>query len=347
MRAASYQAFGGPIDIGRLPDPGPAPDSVVLRVAASGVCRSDYHGWQGYDPDITLPHVPGHELAGVIEELGADVTGWARGQRVTVPFVTACGRCPRCRSGNQQICDHQEQPGFTHWGSFAELVEIRHAAGNLVALPETVDFVAAASLGCRFTTAWRAVVSQGRTRPGEWLAVHGAGGVGLSAVMVGRALGARVVAVDIQPAALELARSLGAESSVDALQDGRVAEAVREITGGGAHVSLDALGSAATCANSICCLRKGGRHVQVGLMVGAEREHPVPMDLVISRELELVGSHGMPAHGFARLLDMMVAGALDPARLVRRRVNLERGVAALTEMAEHCQPGITVIEMDT
>jgi hypothetical protein len=198
MRAAYYEAFGGPIRICDLPCPSPAPDGVVVRVEATGICRSDWHGWLGHDPDVHLPHVPGHELAGVVEAVGADVKGWRPGDRVTVPFVCGCGGCPQCQTGNQQVCDHQKQPGFTHWGSFAEYVALRYADQNLVALPENVDSVAAASLGCRFVTSFRAVLAQGRLQPGEWLAVHGCGGVGLAAIMIGAAVGAQVVAVDIR-----------------------------------------------------------------------------------------------------------------------------------------------------
>ncbi len=198
MRALYYEAFGGPVTVETVPDPVPTPDGVVIQVQASGLCRSDWHGWMGHDADIRLPHVPGHELAGVIEAVGAGVRQWRPGDRVTLPFVCGCGSCPQCASGNHQVCDRQFQPGFTHWGSFAEYVAIQYADLNLVRLPECVDFVTAASLGCRFATSFRAVVDQGRISSGQWLAVHGCGGVGqygsesphtssTGAVMAGRA----------------------------------------------------------------------------------------------------------------------------------------------------------------
>ncbi|PLX44018.1 MAG: alcohol dehydrogenase, partial [Hyphomicrobiales bacterium] len=209
MRAVVYEAFSGPPEIRTVPDPVPAPHGAVLRVMANGVCRSDWHGWKGHDPDITLPHVPGHELAGIVEAVGSEVRNWRPGDRVTMPFVAGCGDCPECRAGHAQICDRQFQPGFTHWGSFAEYVGVHYADLNLVALPEALEFDMAARLGCRFATSFRALVDQGRVRPGEWVAVHGCGGVGLSAVMIARAMGARVIAVDTAPAALILARELG------------------------------------------------------------------------------------------------------------------------------------------
>ena len=229
MRALVYESFGGPMVVRNVPAPAAAPGGVVLRVGASGICRSDWHGWQGHDPDITLPHVPGHELAGTIATVGEGVHGWQVGDRVTVPFVCACGRCDRCAAGDQQVCAHQTQPGFTHWGSFAELVAIEAADVNLVALPDELSFAVAASLGCRYGTAFRAVVHQGRVRPGEWVAVHGCGGVGLSAIQVAVAAGARVAAVDVAPGALALARELGAQAVLDSrgLDAAAVADAVR------------------------------------------------------------------------------------------------------------------------
>ena len=203
--------------IAQVADPVAEEDGVVIKVEACGICRSDWHGWMGHDSDITrLPHVPGHELAGVVAETGRNVTKWKRGDRVTVPFVCACGKCPECVSGNHQVCDHQFQPGFTGWGSFAQYVAIRYADVNLVHLPEEIDFVTAASLGCRFATSFRAIVAQGQVASGQWVAVHGCGGVGLSAVMIAHALGAKVIAIDIDDKALALAKGLGAAVTINA-----------------------------------------------------------------------------------------------------------------------------------
>ncbi|MEM8685301.1 MAG: alcohol dehydrogenase catalytic domain-containing protein, partial [Pseudomonadota bacterium] len=205
MKAALFHAFGEALTIETVADPQPNDDGVVIAVQATGLCRSDWHGWIGHDPSITLPHVPGHELAGIVEAVGKNVKRWKIGDRVTVPFVCGCGTCPQCDSGNQQVCDHQSQPGFSHWGSYAEYVAIDYADENLVRLPDGMDFVTAASLGCRFVTSFRAVVDQGRLSAGEWIAVHGCGGVGLSAIMIARALDAQIIAIDIDDAKLAFA----------------------------------------------------------------------------------------------------------------------------------------------
>ena len=346
MRAVVFEEFGGPAAVREVPDPSPAEHGVVVQVEATGLCRSDWHGWAGHDRTIALPHVPGHELAGRVAAVGNRVTGWRPGDRVTVPFVCACGTCEQCLSGNHQVCERQTQPGFTGWGSFADLVALDHADVNLVALPEGMTAVTAAALGCRVATAFRAVVTQGGVAQGQWVAVHGCGGVGLAAVMVAVASGARVVAVDVAPAALDLARSFGAEVTVDAGAEDVVA-AVRAATGGGAHLSLDALGSERTCGWSVRCLRTRGRHVQVGLLPPSPSDgrHPsIPMARVIALELEVVGSHGMAAHEYPAMLDMVAAGRLRPDLLVTRQIGLADAGAALAAMGEPGYPsGVTVV----
>ncbi|MCJ9427913.1 zinc-dependent alcohol dehydrogenase family protein [Kordiimonas marina] len=343
MKAVLYEAFSKPPHLTTVPDPTPEPHGVVVQVMATGVCRSDWHGWKGHDPDITLPHVPGHELAGTVAAVGRDVTCWRVGDRVTMPFVAGCGHCPQCHAGHQQVCDHQFQPGFTHWGSFAEYVSLHQADLNLVRLPDSMDFTTAASLGCRFVTSFRAVVDQGRAKAGEWVAVHGAGGVGLSAIMIAQAQGAQVVAVDISEEKLALARTLGALVTVNAAETDDVPAAIRAATHGGAHLSIDALGHPATCYNSVSCLRKRGRHVQVGLMVDDYKDAKIPMSRVLADELEILGSHGMQAHRYDAMLAMIEAGSLKPERLIGRTISLEQAAEALTTMDTATDPGVTVI----
>jgi alcohol dehydrogenase len=343
MRAALYEQFREPLQVRRVADPIPPEDGVVIAVKATGLCRSDWHGWMGHDADIRVPHVPGHELAGVVAAKGKRVTRWNVGDRVTVPFVCACGVCRQCASGNQQVCDHQFQPGFTHWGSFAEFVAIHRADINLVRLPDDLSFETAASLGCRFATSFRAVVDQARVIPGQWVAVHGCGGVGLSAIMIARALGADVIAIDIADAQLDLARSIGATATLNARSVKDIPAAVREITGGGAHVSIDALGNPQTCFDSIACLAKRGKHIQVGLLLAEQSRPPLPMDQVLSKELEILGSHGMQAHRYPEMLDMIHTGRLYPELLIGRTITLEESTTALPRMATDPQQGVTII----
>lgn len=347
MRAVQFTEFGAAPELADVPEPVCPPRGAVIRVRATGLCRSDWHGWMGHDDAISLPHVPGHEFAGEIAELGSEVSaesGWQVGDRVTAPFICACGRCDECRSGNEQVCDAQSQPGFTHWGSFAELVVVDEAELNLIRLPDSLDFVEAASLGCRFATAYRAVVTRGRLAPGEQIAVHGCGGVGLSAIMISVAAGVTVYAVDVSSAALEAAEKLGAIPIEGG--DG-AAERVREASGGGVELSIDAFGSPSTSFASVQSLRKRGRHVQIGLMLADDAVVAMPMDAVIAGELEILGSHGMAAHEYPSMLGAVASGAFRPVELVGRTIGLDGVPQALAAMgtAGGAGSGMTVVEL--
>ncbi len=344
MKAAIYEQFGQVISIRNLPDPKPTPDGVVIQVKANGICRSDWHGWMGHDSDVHLPHVPGHEMAGVVVAVGSQVSRWKGGERVTLPFACGCGTCLQCINGQQQVCDQYFQPGFTAWGSFAEYVAVRYADVNLVALPDEMSDLEAASLGCRFITSYRAIVHQGRVAPGEWVAIHGCGGIGLSALMIAKAMGAQVVAIDINPRTLQLTKALCAVATLNARHTTDIVSEIKEITGGGAHVSIDALGSNQTCRNSVLCLRKRGRHVQVGVMAAEHKETPLPMGFVMFNELELVGSHGMQAHAYPEMLNLILAKRLQPGQLISQTVSLEEAVQVLMSMGESPPTGVVVID---
>ena len=343
MKAVLIEKFQQAPKLVTVDDPMPEPHGVVIKVEATGVCRSDWHAWMGHDTDVNLPHVPGHEFAGVIEAIGKDVQNWGVGDRVTVPFISGCGSCSECHAGHQQVCHNQEQPGFTHWGSFAEYVSIHQADLNLVALPETMDFATAASLGCRFATSFRAIVDQGNTSAGQWVAIHGCGGVGLSAIMIANAVGANVIAVDIDNEKLALAKELGAVAGINGLTENDISAAVIELTKGGAHVSLDALGHPVTCFNSIQNLRPRGKHIQVGLMLGEHKNPQIPMAKVIGKELEILGSHGMQAHRYGAMLDMIGSGKLNPSKLVGDQICLADAPDALINMDKFQSIGATVI----
>ena len=343
MKAIYYEQFRSIPEIRDLPDPVINDHAVILKVLATGMCRSDWHGWMGHDPDISLPHVPGHEIVGEIIETGAEVRKFKIGERVTLPFVCGCGHCRECQSGHPQICDHQSQPGFTHWGSFAEKVRIDYADNNLVRLPGSVSNEAAASLGCRFITAFRAVVDQGMLQKNERIAVHGCGGVGLSAIMIANAIGAEIIAIDIDDKALELSRSLGAQHLINASETQDVVGKIHEISKGGVEVSVDALGSRETAINSIGCLKKRGKHIQIGLMTGQHADLEIPMDRVIAHELEIKGSHGMQAYRYDAVFDMIEKGLFDPESMITRTVSLKEAAELLPTMDEWGQSGIVII----
>lgn len=345
MQAALYESFQGEITLQNVKDPSPSDDGIVLKVLATGLCRSDWHGWMGHDPEIKLPHVPGHELVGIIVAIGKAVRKFKVGDRVTVPFVGGCGKCEYCNSGNHQVCNHQFQPGFTHWGSFAEYVAIGYADINLVKIPRAIDDISAASLGCRFITAFRAVTHQAKVLEGNIIAVHGCGGVGLSAIMIAKALGAVVIAVDINDVTLAYAKDIGADHLINSRDNQEVVESIHELTKGGVHASFDALGSKETALNSILSLRKRGKHVQIGLMTQDHKHLKLPMDRILADELEIIGSHGMQAHKYPEMLNMILDGRLTPGKLVSKTISLKDSTHELPKLNSFDRSGIMVINL--
>jgi D-arabinose 1-dehydrogenase-like Zn-dependent alcohol dehydrogenase len=342
VRAVVFERFGEMPAVVDMPEPEPQRHGAVVRVEATGLCRSDWHAWRGHDPTVSTPHVPGHELVGTVTAIGRDVPWRWVGRRVTVPFVCSCGRCPECRSGNGQICRHQTQPGFTQFGSFADYVALDHADVNLIDVPDDLEAGAAAVLGCRFATAYRGVAHQARLQPDEWLLVVGSGGVGLSAVMIGHAIGARVIAVDVDDDALALARSVGARHTVRADRPD-AAEEIRSLSDGGAHVSVDALGRESAVNLALHSLRRRGRHIQIGLFATDPRLAMAP---IIAGELSVRGSHGMAASDYPGLLELVVHRVLKPQRLISRRLPLEQAPEALAAMDDEPVPGMTLIDVN-
>ncbi|MFQ5773412.1 MAG: zinc-dependent alcohol dehydrogenase family protein [Kiloniellaceae bacterium] len=346
MKAAVLEAYREPLVVREVPDPTPTPKGAVIRVEANGICRSDWHAWAGHWPGfVDLPHVLGHEMCGVVEEVGSAVEKHRPGERVIVPFSGGDGSCRWCRAGLSNLCENPVMPGFRSWGGYARYVAVDHADFNLVGLPEAVSFLAGAGMGCRFMTAFHGLTDRAAVKAGEWVAVHGCGGVGLSAIEIANALGAHVIGVDIAEDKLELARTLGAVEVVNAERSNDPAKAVRDITGGGAHVSVDALGIEATCRNAIKSLRRRGRHVQIGMTNGEDGgDLSVPVDLIVGKEIQLVGSKGMPPAHYGSMLRMVAAGKLDPGRLVSRTVRLEEAGGVLASMDSYDTLGFTVID---
>ncbi len=342
MRAARLTGWRQPLDLATIPDPEPPKDGVVLKVLACGVCRSDWHAWTGADPDVILPMTPGHEYCGEVLAIGPDVKRWQVGDRVIAPFILACGTCGDCAAGHQTICATQVVPGFTCDGAYAEMIAVDHADANLTALPDAMDPKIAAGLGCRVTTAWQALVGRAAVQPGEWVAVFGGGGVGISTLLLSRALGARVVMVDISDEKLVYATSLGADAVVNAAK-ADAPEAVRDITGGGAHVSIEALGIEATTVAALTSLRKLGRMVQIGMPAGDHATMSIPMDALYSGQFSIHGTRGMPSWRYPSLLNLIAGGHVDLAPLVTRSIPLSQASVELAVFDHPAPPGVAVI----
>ena len=342
MKAAVYRAYNDSIEIQRVVDPVVTETGAIIEVKATGICRSDWHGWKGHDPDIQLPHVPGHEFSGVVKEIGNEIALFQLGDRVTAPFCCGCAICPQCMKGNQHICDNHFKRGFTDWGSFAQYVHIKNADFNLIKLPSSIDFASAAGLGCRFITAFHGIVNQGKVDNSMFVAIHGCGGVGLSATMIASVYGAKVIAIDINEKNLQKAKSFGAEYTINATRE-EVVNRVREITNGGANLSMDALGSPETSTNSINCLTKKGKHIQVGIL-GSENNILISTADLIAKEIEIIGSHGMPIANYDIIFDLIASKKIDPALLIDRTVKLENVHQEMLKMDSYSNSGMVIID---
>jgi len=348
MKAAVLEAFNKPLVVHKdWPDPKCGPRDAIVRVEANGICRSDWHvwvgdwAWIGLQP--SLPQVIGHEFCGVVEEVGAQVTKFKKGDRVVCPFNFGCGACEFCLSGHQNTCANFEAAGFNYSGGYGRLAQIPRADLNLVALPESIPFVQASSMGCRFMTSFHGIVDQAQVQAGDWVAVHGCGGIGLAAIHIAAALGANVIAIDIDDQKLAKAKELGATHTVNAAKDNAPA-AVHTLTQGGAHVSVDALGVATTCRNSIMSLRTRGRHLQIGLTTQEEKgEVSFPVDIIVARELHVIGTIGMQPQRYPVMLRMVESGKLSPGKLVTRTIPIEEAGTVLASMGKFGTLGATVV----
>jgi len=351
MRAAVLREYGEPLSVTDVEAPTADDDGAVVRVDACGICRSDWHAWQGHgewnDDRVPLDYVLGHEPAGEVVAVGDDVERVREGDAVAVPFSLGCGRCRACQRGHGNVCENGLALGFETAapGAFAEYVHVPVADYNAIVLPEDVAPRDVAALGCRYMTAFHALSDRADVGAGDWVAVHGCGGLGLSAVQIADALGARVVGVDVDDDALARAEAVGADAVVDGSDpDVDVPEAVAAVTDGGATHSVDALGIAETCRNSVACLRPRGTHLQVGLTTDEERgEVALPTDHIARWDVDFRGSRGMPPTDDEALLGLLRSGDVDPGALVGREVALDDVPDRLAAMTTYDTDGVEVV----
>lgn len=345
MKAAVLEAFNEPLIVKEVADPKLTPDGVILKLEATGVCRSDWHGWTGHMKNAMkeLPHILGHEMSGIVQEVGPNIRNFKKGDRVIVPFSQGDGTCPHCQAGHHNVCDNMKMVGFSFEGGFAQYIHIPNADLNLLHLPDSIDFLTASAMGCRFMTAFHGVVSRGAVRPGEWVAVYGSGGVGLSAIQIASAAGANVIAVDIADDKLDFAKKFGAVATINS-KNVNAPQAIKELTKGGANISIDALGIQDTVISSLLSLTKRGRHVQLGISSNPNGGMtPVPVNLITMNELQLVGSVSMPIPEYRNMLNMVEQGKLKPGELVTKQIALEQINEAFDDMTNYAGFGVTVI----
>jgi len=341
MKAMVFEEVGKPMVVKDFPEPKCPADGAIVRVEGSGICRSDWHIWQGdwiwIGLKMPMPCILGHEFAGVIEEVGKDVKTVKVGTRVVVPLAQGCGVCGDCRTGHSNLCMSSGMTGYARYGV------LHHADFNYTPLPDKIDFVEAASMGCRYVTAYHGILDQGHVQADETVVVYGCGGVGLSAIQIATAMGARVIAVDLDDRKLELAKAVGAADVINGKKTDPV-KAVMDLTHGGADVSVDALGIAVTCRNAVTSLRKRGRHIQIGLTSQLEKgEVALPVDQIVFKEIQFTGSLAIQSFRYASMLSMVERGRLEPKKLITETIPLEKAFGVIEQMSKFENVGISVI----
>lgn len=343
MKALLLEA-PGQMTLHNVPDPQPAATDVLVKVEAIGVCRSDHHAWEIGPAFVgrTEPIIIGHEISGIVQEVGSAITNVKAGDRVVIPISGSDGTCQYCASGRPHLCDNLKFPGDGYAGGYAEYINVPNGFRNVAQLPEEVSFLDGAAMGCRFSTAFHGLIDRAKVQAGEWVVVYGCGGVGLSAINIANAMGATVIGVDVNPDNLALAQQMGAAVVINSREKDAVQE-IRELTRGGADVAVDALGIAATCNSAIGSLRKGGRMVQIGISVANGGKIEVPMTSIVMKEISIMGSLGMPAFEYASIWPMIASGKLTPGKMVTGEVSLGEVVDVFHEMTANTLKGTKVV----
>ena len=320
MRAAVFLGSGRPLTILDVPRPVPGPGDALVKVAACGFCHTDLHYLDhGVATAKAPPLILGHEISGVVEELGPGSPVRAVGDRVLVPSVIPCGSCSYCRSGRENICPRLQMPGNHFDGGFAEYLSV--PSRDLVPLPSELDLPRSAVIADALTTPYHAVVHRARVRSGEWVVVVGCGGVGINAVQFAAAAGANVIAVDLRQEKREMARKLGACEMLDPAEFADLGQEVRKRSGGGADVALEVVGKPETVRLALSTLRRGGRLCVVGY---SDSVVPIPLNRLMFFEYQIVGSLGCRPVDYPRVIEMVRRGTVSLDPVVSATLPLER-----------------------
>lgn len=318
MKAAVFYGAHQPLKVEEYPDPRPGPGEVLVRVAACGVCHTDLHYLDHGVPTFKKPPlILGHEASGTVEAVGEGVSEFKAGDRVLLPAVLSCGRCFFCRTGRENICQSMVMVGNHVDGAYAEYISA--PAKDLFRLPEEIPLEEGSIIADAITTPYHAVKNRARVKPGDTVVVLGCGGVGLNVVQVAAAVGGVVIAVDILDQKLEWARRLGAAETINA-QAEDVPRKVRQLTGGGADIAIEAIGKPATMEQAFASLRTGGRLVIVGY---SDQNMALNAARTMFREMEVVGSLGCRPVDYPKVIELARLGKIKVAPLVTARFPLE------------------------
>ncbi|MBI4063230.1 MAG: zinc-binding dehydrogenase [Elusimicrobia bacterium] len=318
MKAAVFEGANQPLAIKDCAIPAPARGEALIKVAACGVCHTDLHYLDHGVPTFKAPPIIlGHEAAGVIEELGPEVSNCKPGDRVLIPAVFTCGACEYCRNGRENICRNMVMLGNHRDGAFADYVSV--PAKDLIALPKEIPLQEGAIIADAISTPFHALKNRANLRAGDVVVVFGCGGVGINLVQLASAMGGVVVAVDINEKKLELAKAFGAWAVVHAGESVDISKEIRKITGGGADIAIEAIGNPKTMEQAFGCLKTGGRLIVLGYYDGAVT---FPAGRIMFREMEIIGSLGCRPVDYFKIVELVKTGKLKLKELVTHRFSL-------------------------
>lgn len=337
MRAAIFHAPGKPLTVEEVETPKPGPGEILVKVAACGVCATDLHYLHGIPTFKKPPLILGHEVSGWVEAAAPDVTTFKPGETVLVPAVLSCGECLNCRRGRDNICERMVMPGNHADGGFAEFLTI--PARTLVRLPDGLPIQESAIISDAVSTPFHAVRNRGRVQGGDWVAIFGCGGVGINAVQIAAALGASVLAVDLDSKKLAQARELGAAEAFNS-QEIDVPKAIRKLTGGGVDVAFEIVGRPQVLDQAFSSVRPGGTLVVVG---SSEEPWTFAVSRLMFREISVLGSLGCCSAEFPTILEMVRAGKIRLEPVVGDRLPLERINEALARLEDGTVSGRQLI----
>jgi 6-hydroxycyclohex-1-ene-1-carbonyl-CoA dehydrogenase len=318
MKAAVFTEKHKPLSIKEVPRPRCNANEVVLKVSACGLCRTDLHYIEGVPTFKKPPIILGHEISGVVEEVGTDVQNFKKGDRVLVPPVFSCGTCAYCRSGRGTLCMQQVMVGNHRDGGFSEYISV--PADNIFLLPEEVPLQEGCIISDAISTPYHAVVNRAEVRSGDTVAVFGCGGVGLPTVQMAALAGANVIAVDLIDEKLALARKLGAAETVNARTADNVPKEIRKLTHGGADIAIEVIGSPETIQAAYESVKWGGRVVVVGY---THKDVSLNAGRLMFREIELRGSLGCGLQEYPKIIEMVRRGLINVKELVTHKFPLE------------------------
>jgi len=318
VKAARFIGPNTPLRIDDVPIPEPKPDEVLVKVKAVGLCGSDVHIYRGRTTVGKIPIILGHEIAGIIEKVGSNVTDFQTGDRVCIDGIIFCGKCKNCKAGRDNICENRKLYGIHENGGFAEYISVKSV--NCIKLPNNIPFEYGAILTDAVATPFHSI-TRAEIFPNETVVIYGVGGLGINAVqIVAKLRGATVIAVDVDGKKLEIAKKIGAATAINAKNEDPVKKVMEITDGKGADVAIESAGKVNTTKNAFDSVRAGGKVILQGLC-----DAPVCYDtrLLVRKEISVLASYGYCKSDIETLVNLVSKGKIDLTYSITHKLPLD------------------------